>query len=930
VSEPALIPSGTVTLLFTDIQGSTRLWEAEPEPMTTALRRHDQILRSAIEGASGYVFKTVGDAFCAAFWTPQSAITATLGAQRALAAEDWPTSRPILVRMGLHTGACEERDGDYFGPVVNRAARLEAAAHGGQVLVSGTTAELLADSLQDDVKLRYLGSHRLKDLGRPEQVYQLEAEYLPASFPPLASLDNPDLPNNLPTLVSAFVGRERELADVRQLVTSARMVTLTGAGGSGKTRLALQASAELIEKVPDGVWLADLAPVTEADQITRVVAAALGVDHSYPPGVTGPLIKALRDQDALILVDNCEHLIDSAAKFCDEVIRHCPRVRFLATSREPLGIDGERVYRVPSLSLPDADAEDVEDLAHSDAVLLFAERARATQPDFVLGTESAQLVATICRRLDGIPLALELAAARLTSMSLSQVAARLDQRFRLLTGGSRNAMPRQQTLQATVDWSFGLLTAAERGTLTRLSVFAGAFDLEAAEAVCVSDTVDALDVLDLLGSLVDKSLVVAEHSAQAVRYRLLETIRQYSAQELLRAEGEDGVLRIRDRHADYYLQLGKAAGAALSGHGQVQWLRRLDAEWDNLRGTFTHLAAEDRTADLLQLAVWLWRFTLSRGHAEVVGYLRPVIDRNDLPNSGLLAEAMALTGQMVGLLWRTDAVETAAAKAYAERALVMARAVGDSHAEASALEDLTASAFNAGDIGSAHQLCEQVVAIAREHDYTDLLGEALQALAFTIEDPAEKRRLQQEALAIARASGDDLLAANGLANLFAIELHAGRIEQAGVYMDEADALTDRIGGDLFLHFLRSNLALLRLIQGRAAEAAPLVRGALLFTRRMGPGVALGEMIFAAACVAAWRGEPGLAARLFGAGDVDIAAGLEMRTIMWSAAEQSLREREQGRVRVALGDAIYEAAYAEGARMSSADARDLALGREAAR
>jgi predicted ATPase/class 3 adenylate cyclase len=930
VPEPALIPSGTVTLLFTDIQGSTRLWEAEPEPMTTALRRHDQILRSAIEAAGGYVFKTVGDAFCAAFRTPQSAITATVAAQRALTVEDWTTSRPILVRMGLHTGACEERDGDYFGPVVNRAARLEAAAHGGQVLVSGATAELLADSLADGVRLRDLGPHRLRDLGRPEEVYQLETESLPASFPPLSSLDNPDLPNNLPTLVSAFVGRERELAEVRELVTSARMVTLTGAGGSGKTRLALQASAELIGRIPDGVWLAELAPLTDGDQITSVVAAALGVvDNRCPPGCADAVISALRDQDALILLDNCEHLIDSAAKFCDEVIRHCSRARFLATSREPLGIDGERIYRVPSLSLPAADADTADDLAHSDAVLLFAERARAIQPDFVLGAESAQLVATICRRLDGIPLALELAAARLSSMSLAQIAARLDQRFRLLTGGSRNAMPRQQTLQATVDWSFGLLTVAERGTLTRLSVFAGGFDLEAAEAVCVSETVDALDVLDLLGSLVDKSLVIAEHSPQAVRYRLLETIRQYSAQELLRAEGDDAVLRIRDRHADYYLSLAKTAGAELSGRGQANCMRRLDAEWDNLRAAFTHLAAADRTDDLLRLTVWLHRFAMSRGHADVLGYVRPVIDRADQPNSGLLAEAMALTGQLLGLLLRTDASELATAKAYGERALEMATDVGDSHAEARALEVLYGSAFIAGDVSSAQLLAGQVVAIAREHGYADLLGEALQALAYTTEDGEERRRCYEEAMTIAQRSGDDLLAAHGLESMFALELNAGRIEQAGVYMDEAAALAERVGGDLSLHFLHGNLAILRLIQGRHAEVAPLVREALLFIRRMGAGVALGETIFAAACVAAWRGDLLLAARLFGAGDVDIDAALQMGTFSWSDAEQSLREREQGRVRAALGDAVYEPAYAAGARMSAAEARDLALGRDTA-
>jgi predicted ATPase/class 3 adenylate cyclase len=927
VSQPALIPSGTVTLLFTDIQGSTKLWETEPAPMTAALQRHDQILRSAIEDAGGYVFKTVGDAFCAAFWTPQSAITATLAAQRALTTEDWPTSRPILVRMSLHTGACEERDGDYFGPVVNRAARLEAAAHGGQVLISGATAELLADTLPDGVTLRDLGAHRLKDLGRPEQVYQLEAEYLPDSFPPVSSLDNPDLPNNLPTLVSAFVGRERDLAEVRDLVTSARLVTLTGAGGSGKTRLALQAAAELIGKVPDGVWLADLAPLTDGNQITQVVAAAVGVvDRSCPPGVTDAIIKALHDQDVLILLDNCEHLIDAAAKFCDEVIRQCPRVRFLATSREPLGIDGERVYRVPSLSLPDADAEKAEDLANSDAVVLFADRARAIQPEFVLDGQSAQLVATICRRLDGIPLALELAAARLSSMSLAQIAARLDQRFRLLTGGSRNAMPRQQTLQATVDWSFGLLTAAERSTLTRLSVFAGGFELEAAEAICGSEAVDALDVLDLLGSLVDKSLVVAEHTTDTVRYRLLETIRQYSAQELLRAEGDDEVLRVRGRHADFYVRLAKAAFAALAGRGQGTWLRRLDAEWDNLRGAFAHLAAEDRTEDLLHLTVWLFRFTLSRGYADVLRYVRPVIDRADLPSSGLLAEATACLAQVLGLLWRTDPGELAAAKAYAERAQMMAREVGDAHAEARAIERLVESAWIAGDMDSAHRFSEQVVAIAREHGYADLLPEALAGLAFATDDLAEKRRLHLEALALARDGGDDMLAANELDHLFGMELHAGRVELGNAYMEEAVALAERVGGDLLLHFLRSNLAVLRLIQGRTAEAAPLVRGALLWSRRI-PGVSLGEMIFAAACVATWQGDLLRAARLFGAGDVDIDAALEIRMINWSAAEQSLRESEQGRVRELLGDAVYEAAYAEGARLPAAEARDLALGRE---
>jgi predicted ATPase/class 3 adenylate cyclase len=922
------IPSGTVTLLFTDVQGSTRLWEAEPELMAVALRRHDEILRSEIEAAGGYVFKTVGDAFCATFSTAPAALIAVLAAQQSLGAQSWPTSRPILVRMGLHTGVCEERDSDYFGPVVNRAARLEAATHGGQVLVSGATAELLAGSLPTGVALKDLGLHRLKDLGRPEQVFQLEASFLAPEFPPLASLDNPELPNNLPTLLSAFVGRERELAEVRELIRTARLVTLTGAGGSGKTRLALQAAAELIGKTADGVWLAELAPLTDGAQIAGVVAAALGIQDLTGPAVGDAVIEALAGQDSLILLDNCEHLIDAAAKFCDQVIRQCPKVRFLVTSREPLGIDGERVYRVPSLSLPDADAESVEDLAGSDAVQLFAERARAHKPDFAIDELSAQHAATICRRLDGIPLALELAAARLSSMSVTQIALRLDQRFRLLTGGSRNAMPRQQTLQATVDWSFGLLTEQERATLTRLSVFAGGFDLEAAEAICTTASVDALDVLDLLGSLVDKSLVVADHSPKSVRYRLLETIRQYSAQELLRAEGDAEVLRIRDRHATYYLDLAQAGGPATTGHDQGSWLRRFDIEWDNLRGAFAHLAAEDRGDEMLRLVVSLRRFSLSRGHHEVLDYVRPVIDSAGAVPSALLADAMTVAGQLMGMLSRTDAAELAVALEYGEQALAMARAIGDRRVEAHALTKLVESAYITGDMAACRRVAEQGVAIARELGDVQLLGEQLQGLAASSSSPEDRWRVSQEALACCQQAGDDLLAAGVLNNLFSMALHAGRINEGSDLLEEAIILAERVGGDLLPHFLRCNLALLRLIQGRDAEAATIVRGCLRTSRRLGPGVGSGELIFAAACTAAWEGDDLRAARLQGAGDTDIDASLEIRTINWSGAEQELRVRAQAQLRERLGDAVYDEAYRSGAGLTPSQALNLALGRDA--
>jgi predicted ATPase/class 3 adenylate cyclase len=926
VTRPTRFPSGTVTLLFTDIQGSTRLWEAQPEQMAAALRRHDQILRAAIEGTDGYVFKTVGDAFCAAFATAPAAAEAVVAAQRELGAEAWPTSRPITVRMSLHTGVCEERDGDYFGPVVNRAARLEAVAHGGQVLVSGATAELLSGALPGGTGLRDLGQHRLKDLGRAEQVFQLEAPDLPSSFPPLTSLDNPELPNNLPILLSAFVGREAELTRVRELVSSSRLVTLTGAGGSGKTRLALQAAAEQIGRASDGVWLVELAPLTDGEQIPGAVAAVLGIQNQPGPALDETVSRALSAQDTLIVLDNCEHLIDAAAKFCEQVIRRCPHVRILATSREPLGIDGERVYRVPSLSLPGG-ADTVDELTASDAVRLFAERARDS--GFVLDPQSAPLVATICRRLDGIPLALELAAARLSSMSLAQVTSRLDQRFRLLTGGARNAMPRQQTLQATVEWSFGLLGQRERDTLARLSVFAGSFDLDAAEALCTSPAVDEFDVADLLGSLVDKSLVVADHAAGSVRYRLLETIRQYAAQALLRAEGDEVVLALRTRHAEFYLGLAQRAAPALIGHGQTEWLRRLDAEWDNLRATLAHLAAEERADDVLRLAVAVERFAMTRAHNEVLSYLRQAIEQRHAPASVLLAEAMTVVSQLIELFYRTDAAEVLAARTYAEQALAMARELGDRRAEARATSRLAESAHIAGDVAGAQALAEQGVAIARELGDVQLLGEQLQSLGIEAVGEETTRRIRLEALACFRQSGDDLLACTALSQLFSLELHAGRIDAGNAHLEEAVALAEQVGGDLMLYYVRGNLTLLRLVQGRYAEAAPLVRSILLLGRRLGPGVGGGEMIFAAACCAAWQGDYLRAARLHGAGDADIKAALEMRTIKWSQAEQELREREQGRLQEMLGAAAYRDAYRSGEQLTLEQAQDLALGRDSA-
>jgi predicted ATPase/class 3 adenylate cyclase len=926
VTRPEQIPTGTVTLLFTDIEGSTRLWDADPAAMAIALRRHDAILRAAIENAAGYVFKTVGDAFCAAFETAQLAAEAAVAAQRELGAQEWPTMRPIRVRMALHTGACEERDGDYFGPVVNRTARLEAVAHGAQILVSGVTAELLSDALPAGVTARNLGLHRLKDLGRPEQVYQFEASFLPAAFPPLASLDNPELPNNLPTVLSAFVGREQELAAVRDLVGSARLVTLTGAGGSGKTRLALQAAAEQIGVAPDGVWFADLAPLTEGDQVARTVAAVLGLPDQG--NQADAVTEALAGQDCLIVLDNCEHLIDAAAKLSGQVIRRCAKVRLLATSREPLGIDGERVYRVPSLTLPDADAASADDLAGSDAVRLFVARASVHDPRFALDQGSAPLVATICRRLDGIPLALELAAARLSSMSMAQVAARLDQRFRLLTGGSRNAMPRQQTLQATVDWSFGLLPAAERDTLTRLSVFAGGFELEAAEAICASAEVDALDVMDLVGALVDKSLVVADRGSESVRYRLLETIRQYSAQELVRAAGEAAAMLVRDQHADYYLTLAEATAPQLTGPLQGRYLRRLDSEWANLRAAFAHLRADDRSSDVLCLGVAIERFVLSRGHTEVIDYLSDAVAGADLDHADavppdLRAHAHQSVAQLTMLLRRKAPAELLDARRHAERALELARLIGNAAVAARALGTLFTLAFIAGDRRLATRLSAESVAVARSTGDAQLIGELLHFAA--LDGIGEEARLAHEqALAYLRASGDVLFAAKGLHSLSGMELAAGRTAAARVRLEQAISLAEELGDEVFRYGFRSDLAVMLLIDEEYQRAAPLLRQCLQVARRTGALLDVSQVIFGTACIAAWDGWHELGGRLFGAADTDLRAATADASVLWTEPEQQLANREHARLRGLMGDAAFEEAFRSGTSLSRTAGVDLAL------
>ncbi len=541
-------PSGTVTFLFTDIEGSTKLWDAYPEAMRAALERHDLLLREAVADAGGFVFKTVGDAFCAAFAVAPHALMAALSAQKALIREGWPEQTPLRVRIALHTGVAQERDSDYFGPPLNRVARLLSAGHGGQTLLSASTYELVRDALPVGASLHDLGAHRLKDLERPEHVYQLVYPGFPDTFAPLKTLDT--TPNNLPQQLTSFIGRETSIADATALLSKTRLLMLTGAGGSGKTRLSLQIAADVSDAYPDGAWFVELAPLSDPALVVQTVAQVLGIKEQAGQTIGQTVAEQLKEKKMLLLLDNCEHLLSACAQFVAALLRACPTVTILATSREPLGVGGEITFRVPSLSLPtvaQATLATVDSLSQFEAVRLFIERAQSVKPDFTVTNQSAPALAQLCYRLDGIPLAIELAAARARSLAVEQINDRLDIRFRILTGGDKAALPRQQTLRALIDWSYDLLTDTEKIFFTRLCVFSGGWTLHAAEVVCGYEPVEDWEVLDLLTSLVDKSLVVAEagegiHAEtghRETRYRLLETLRQYGM-EMLEA-GEKGM-----------------------------------------------------------------------------------------------------------------------------------------------------------------------------------------------------------------------------------------------------------------------------------------------------------------------------------------------------------------------------------------------------
>jgi predicted ATPase/class 3 adenylate cyclase/DNA-binding CsgD family transcriptional regulator len=654
----SLLPAGTVTFLLAEVEGVPGADLAAPGALAAVLERFRQVVRASVTAHGGAQPDDQGDggAAVAVFGSAADAVAAALALRRATGPHGWPGGPAPSVRVALHTGEALLRDDrHYAGPALHRGTRLRDLAHGGQVLLSSVTASVVADALPTDAWLNDLGSHRLRDLSRPEQVFELRDAGQPEAFPRLRSLDV--LATNLPVQLTSFVGRGDELAAVELRLDGERLVTLTGSGGCGKTRLAMQAAAELADRWPDGVWWVDLAPVTDPGLVAELVASTIGVLVEPIGGPLRALTRQLRDRRLLVCLDNCEHLLDAAAEVAEALLLTCPEVSVLTTSREPLAVAGETVWRVPSL-------------ADDEAVSLFTERAGRVRPWFTLDDTNEAAVRTLCRRLDGIPLAVELAAAWLRTLTPAQVAAGLDDRFALLVRGPRGVVARHQTLAASIDWSHDLLDGSEQAVFRRLAAFTGDFGLDAARAVCAGGGVDPAEVLPALGRLVDKSLISMDEREGEARYRLLETIRQYAADRLQAAGEADAT---RDRHLAHFLGFAEAAEPELIGADQDTWLARVEAEHDNLRAALGWgLAAADpeRGRRLAAALFWLW---YKHGHAhEGIEFLQRAIERAPDDRTSVQATLLAgIAAVAVGSRHFALIVD------YAQRGLEVATAIGD-------------------------------------------------------------------------------------------------------------------------------------------------------------------------------------------------------------------------------------------------------------
>lgn len=920
VSPHGPLPTGTVTFAFTDIEGSTKRWEREPVAMQAALLRHDELMRSSIAQHGGAVFKTIGDAFCAAFSKPVDAVAAALEVQRRLAAEEFFAVGALRVRVALHTGTADERDGDYFGPTVNRVARLLAIGHGGQVLVSGTTRGLIDGALPPGATLRDLGEHRLKDLAHPEHVYQLEAPGLEKQFPQLQSLET--LLNNLPLQISNLLARDDLVEAIAALVGRQRAVTLVGPGGIGKTRVALKVAAHLTDGSLGGVWFVELASLSDPALVAGEISSVLQIRDAGDRPIRETLLNFMKKRHLLLVLDNCEHLAAEVASIVSAILRSAPHVHVLATSREPLNVGGETAYRIPPLPVPPAGGERNAGAAMQyGSVMLFVERARAANPNFALTDENAQVVGEICRRLDGIALAIELAAARVRALSIQNLAQRLDERFRILTGGDRNALPRQQTMRALLDWSYDLLSPTEQTLFCRLGIFAGGWTLEAAEAVCSGNgagraaALEVGDVLDALSSLVDKSLAIADLEG-APRYHMLETMREYAI-EKIEESGERAALS--ERRARWLTTFLVRTHDAFREKRLERWLSEIEPETENVREALHWAFGSDGDVELGSRIVsatselWYDRGLFGEGRRWVSTALAR-LDETQHP---------ALTARMWSVMARLSNGKQSADAC--RRSVTLYEFAGELGPAAVALLDLTLHETHLGHLEDADGASRRAVDMLRalgwegstKHAFALEARAHVERLAAHVD---ESKRLYDEAIEMYAANGAESEAAIVRHNLAELLADTGDFQGALEAAESAAATLQRLAVKGGARQTRINAAGYCIVLGDFERGAAFARDGLELSLRADDTIYIWTAVQHLAAVEAVRNDVERAALLLGGVD----AYLKLEGLERFGAERATYEILMAALRKRLTDAQITALGVKGAQLSQDEAAAQAL------
>ena len=833
-------PTGFVTFLFTDIEGSTKLAQDYPDTLQSALEKHNNIMRNAIESNNGYVFEIVGDAFCCAFEKAEDAVMAAVDAQLGLSNENWGEA-VIKIRIGIHSGNAEWNGRTYMGYItLARSARVMSCGYGEQIIISGSTYELCKDKFyavkEKNISFRDLGERRMKDVIQPIRLYQIISPGLREEFPPLKTLDS--RPNNLPIQLTSFIGREEVMRKLKKLIGETRLLTIIGSGGGGKTRLAMQIGADLIDDFANGVFIAELAPLIDPSLIIQTIMNALKLKEESGQSPESILSEFLKNKELLLILDNCEHFVSECSALAEDLLSKCPSLKIIATSREALNCFGEQTYRLPSLSLP-GNARDItpENLTQYESVRLFIERALLVNVNFRVNNNNAPALAEICNKLDGIPLAIELAAARIKMLSIEKIHERLDDRFSLLTGGKRTALPRQQTLKAMIDWSYDLLPEKEKILWERLSIFSGGWTLEDAEEICSDDKISSYEILDLLDQLNEKSIIIYDEEYE--RYRILETIKQYGESRLKESNDDR---RIALMHLNHFLKLSVEAEKKFSGNEGKFWIERLETEHNNLISAIEWSLKNGESKKGSEITIALGYFWEIRGHFSTGSRLTDIFleNKQDIGKQEL-SILYSNAGQFMRALGKFEK-----AQSHYKESIALKKETGDESGESSLLIGLGNIAAEQGDFITAKKYFEESLVKSRSLNYKSGIAFCLNNLG-NIElisgNFEEASELIEESLMIKRELGEKRNITFSLDSLVHIALEKEDYLRAQKYLQEYLTITRESGDKLGISFALNSLGLVSFYKKEFGMALKYYKESLEIRRECGDTISMGHSLY---------------------------------------------------------------------------------------